>query len=64
MKTELLRKVEDALDSIVDHNDVVRSVNLTFAELRAIRRYELIEERSTQLSAENLREGLKLRKTR
>lgn len=60
---EFLTKIENAIDFLETKKVESVDVNLTYAELKAIRKHILIDNFSTDLSAENLRTGMEFGKT-
>lgn len=55
MTNELLGKLNDAIDLCENNKTNETQITLSYAELQLIRRYELTNEYSINLAAENLR---------
>lgn len=60
---EFLIKIENAINFLETEKNKNVDVNLTYAELKDIRKHILIDNFSTDLSAENLRAGMKFAKS-
>lgn len=57
----LLEKVEAALESCVNNGKKETELTLSFAELRLIRRYEMVDNYDKDLAHENLKAGKELK---
>jgi hypothetical protein len=62
MILNLLDKIELALTDCQNNKSTETQVTLTFAELRLIRRYEMVDNFDKDMAADNLRAGQEMLK--
>lgn len=58
---DFLDKVEKGISELENSEKTIIDLELTYGELRTIRKFLLLENYATDLSADNLRQGMKLR---